>query len=135
MRLEGESEAYIVCIKMAVNTVGYIGLGKAGASMASNLPRAGFKLLVRDADPQREQDFAKANKNTTVAEQGADAFGDAEVIVTMLPQGKVVREVLLGENGIAAALKKGVISHGLGDSRPLTTRRHNHRRHIVIIAF
>ncbi len=75
--------------------------------MASNLPRAGFQVIVRDADPEREQEFAKANKNTTIAEKGADAFRDAEVIVTMLPQGKVVREVLLGEDGIAPALKKG----------------------------
>jgi 3-hydroxyisobutyrate dehydrogenase-like beta-hydroxyacid dehydrogenase len=93
---------------MAVVTVGYIGLGKAGASMAANLPRAGFKLIVRDADPEREKRFASENKNTTVADHEPEGFGEAEVIVTMLPQGKVVREVLLGENGIAKGLKKGM---------------------------
>ena len=91
-----------------VKTVGYIGLGKAGASMASNIPRAGFHLVVRDADPEREQKFARENKNTTVAEPGPDGFKDVDVLVTMLPQGKIVREVVLGENGIAKSLKPGM---------------------------
>ena len=59
---------------MAITKVGYIGLGKAGASMASNLPRAGFKLVVRDADPEREKEFVSKNKNTTIAEPGPDGF-------------------------------------------------------------
>ncbi|KAL2404111.1 hypothetical protein ABEF95_003049 [Exophiala dermatitidis] len=92
---------------MSVKTVGYIGLGKAGASMASNLPRAGFNLVVRDADPAREQKFAQDNPNTVVAEAGPYGFRDCDVVVTMLPQGKVVREVVLGENGIAKGLKPG----------------------------
>ena len=95
-------------ISMPVQTVGYIGLGKAGASMASNIPRAGFQMVVRDADPEREEKFAKENKNTTVAESGPQGFKDCDVIVTMLPQGKVVREVVLGENGIAKGLKPGM---------------------------
>lgn len=92
---------------MSVKTVGYIGLGKAGASMAANIPRAGFKLIVRDADPAREESFAKDNSNTTVAEKGEFGFKDCDVVVTMLPQGKVVRDVILGENGIAKGLKPG----------------------------
>ena len=92
---------------MSVKTVGYIGLGKAGASMASNIPRAGFQLIVRDADPEREQKFAKENDNTSVAQAGPDGFKDCDVIITMLPQGKVVREVVLGENGISKGLKPG----------------------------
>ncbi len=92
---------------MAVETVGFIGLGKAGASMAANLPRAGFRLIVRDADPAREKKFAEENADTVVAGGGADAFRDCDVVITMLPQGKVVREVVLGENGIAKGLKPG----------------------------
>lgn len=103
-------------------TVGYIGLGKAGASMASNLPRAGFKLLVRDADPEREKSFAGANSNTTVAAAGPEGFKDVDVLVTMLPQGKVVREVVLGSDGIAAHLKKGTIVIDTSSSSPYDTR-------------
>ena len=93
-------------VVMSIKTVGYIGLGKAGASLASNLPRAGFNLIVRDADPEREQEFARNNPKAIVAED-AEAFKDAEVVITMLPQGKVVREALFGENGIAPFLQSG----------------------------
>mgnify|MGYP002379855380 CR=1 FL=1 len=75
--------------------------------MASNLPRAGFDLVVRDADPAREQKFAQENPNTTIA-QGQDGFQDCDVVITMLPQGKVVRQVVLGDDGIAKGLKPGV---------------------------
>ncbi|OAP58654.1 hypothetical protein AYL99_07744 [Fonsecaea erecta] len=107
---------------MPVKTVGYIGLGKAGASMASNLPRAGFRLVVRDADPEREQKFAQENPNTSVAEKGAEGFKDCDVIVTMLPQGKVVREVILGEDGIAKGLKPGAIIVDTSSSSPFDTQ-------------
>lgn len=91
-----------------VKTVGYIGLGKAGGSIAANIPRAGFHLVVRDADAEREKQFVAENAtNTSIAAPGPEGFKDCDVVVTMLPQGKVVREVLLGEQGIASALKPG----------------------------
>ncbi|KAI1612455.1 2-hydroxy-3-oxopropionate reductase [Exophiala viscosa] len=107
---------------MSVKTVGYIGLGKAGASMASNLPRAGFHLVVRDADHAREEEFAQKYQNVTIAGASIDAFKDCDVIITMLPQGKVVREVILGENGIAKGLKKGAIIVDTSSSSPYDTQ-------------
>jgi 3-hydroxyisobutyrate dehydrogenase-like beta-hydroxyacid dehydrogenase len=64
-------------------------------------------MIVRDADHDREQRFAKENPNVTIAEPGPEGFKDCDVVITMLPQGKVVREVVLGENGIARGLKPG----------------------------
>jgi len=107
---------------MSMKAVGYIGLGKAGASMASNLPRTGFQLIVRDADPAREQKFAQENENTSVAKDGVDGFKDCDVIITMLPQGKVVREVILGENGIAKGLKSGMYTGIKATSRDAALR-------------
>jgi len=92
----------------AVGTVGYIGLGNAGFSMASNLPKAGYRLVVHDADESRAKRAATEWQNTTASMGKATAFADCEVIITMLPHGKIVREVLLGENGIASDLKAGM---------------------------
>lgn len=117
---------------MSVKTVGYIGLGKAGASMASNLPRAGFHLVVRDADHAREEEFAQKYQNVTVAER-KDAFKNCDVIITMLPQGKVVREVILGENGIAKGLKSGTVMPPRMRSLRLMSYRRHHRRHVVFV--
>lgn len=92
----------------AVKSVGYIGLGNAGYSMASNLPKAGYKLIVHDADTAKAEKAAAEWKNTTASHGRPEAFAECEVIITMLPQGKIVREVLLGENGIARGLKAGM---------------------------
>ncbi len=92
-----------------VQKIGWIGLGHAGYPLAANLPKAGFHLVVRDADPSRAEQFAKehSHPNTVVAEDGPDAFKECDVLITMLPNGKVVREVLVGEDGVAAGLKDG----------------------------
>lgn len=93
---------------MGGTTVGYIGLGNAGYPMAANLPKAGFKMIVRDVDPEREQKFVKQfPDDAKVAAEGEDAFKDVDVLITMLPNGKVVRDALLGEKGVAKGLKPG----------------------------
>ncbi|KAK3679212.1 hypothetical protein LTR78_000773 [Recurvomyces mirabilis] len=102
----------------AVKTVGYIGLGNAGYSMASNLPKAGYHLIVHDADTTKAQRAASEWKNTTASDGKPEAFADCDVIITMLPQGKIVREVLLGEKGIGKALKAGTIIVDTSSSSP-----------------
>ncbi|KAK5072415.1 hypothetical protein LTR64_005115 [Lithohypha guttulata] len=104
-----------------VQHVGYIGLGNAGFSMASNLPKAGYTLVVHDADEAKAERAANEWKNTKAAHGQAEAFSDCEVVVTMLPQGKIVREVLFGQNGIAKALKAGTIVVDTSSSSPFDT--------------
>ena len=104
-----------------VQNVGYIGLGNAGFSMASNLPKAGYKLVVHDADQAKADRAAKEWENTVASKGKPEAFADCEVIVTMLPQGKVVREVLFGEKGIAKGLKAGTIIVDTSSSSPFDT--------------
>lgn len=103
-------------------TVGYIGLGNAGYSMASNLPKSGYNLVVHDADSSKAQKAASEWKNTTASNGEPSAFADCEVIITMLPQGKIVREVLLGPKGIASALKPGTIVVDTSSSSPFDTQ-------------
>ena len=91
-----------------VKTVGYIGLGNAGFSMASNLPKAGFNVVVHDIDNEKVQRAASEWTHTTASLGKPSAFSDCEVIVTMLPQGKIVREAILGQNGIVEGLKPGM---------------------------
>jgi 3-hydroxyisobutyrate dehydrogenase len=71
-----------------------IGLGNMGLPMAANLLKAGHKVTGYDiAAPLRQ---AHADAGGRVAASVADAVRDAEVIMTMLPAGKHVREVMLG---------------------------------------
>src|SRR5690349_11078572 len=86
--------------------VGFVGLGQQGGSMAANLVAAGFDLIVRDADLERERQFVVAH-GVRGCDGDPSALAQAETLFTMLPNGQVVRGVLLGEDGIASRLRPG----------------------------
>ena len=94
---------------VGVKNVGYIGLGNAGFSMASNIPKAGYHLIVHDTDQSKVDKAVAEWPNTKAADGKPEAFADCEIIVTMLPHGKVVREVLLGKDHFARALQPGLL--------------------------
>lgn len=116
-----------------VKTVGYIGLGNAGYSMASNLPKNGFNVVVYDLDVEKVQKAAKEWANTVASDGSAESFKNCDMIVTMLPQGKVVREVIIGK-GIAKALRPGKHNNLNLAPHMLSTYRHHHRRHLILLA-
>ncbi|KAK5742223.1 hypothetical protein LTR17_003464 [Elasticomyces elasticus] len=104
-------------------TIGYIGLGNAGYPLASTLSNAGYHLVVRDADPERAEQFSQENDNAQAAAEGdSNAFGNVDILVTMLPNGEVVRDVLLGTDGLAKVLKDGAIIIDTSSSSPFHTR-------------
>jgi 3-hydroxyisobutyrate dehydrogenase len=99
--------------------VGFVGLGNMGWPMARNLIRAGYRLTVRDADGARQQRFA-AEHSARAADAPA-AFREVDAVVTMLPTGRIVREVML-EWGLAGALARGAIVIDMSSSDPTGTR-------------
>lgn len=105
--------------------MGYIGLGNAGYPLASTIAREGvYELVVQDADPERAQRFLEEHSNATAAAE-PDDFADVDVLVTMLPNGTVVREVLLGKDGhhgIANFMKDGAVIIDTSSSSPYQTR-------------
>jgi 3-hydroxyisobutyrate dehydrogenase len=100
--------------------VAFIGVGNMGKPMATNLVKGGHEVFLFDADPSRASAVA--------AEIGAAALrhlreaARAEIIVTMLPDGHVVRAVTLGDDGIASAAKPGTIVIDMSSSQPMITR-------------
>jgi 3-hydroxyisobutyrate dehydrogenase len=88
--------------------------------MAANVVKGGHEVLVHDADTIRAAAVA--------AEIGAKAvvrpaeLADAAVIVTMLPDGKAVQSVALGEDGIVRAARPGTLVIDMSSSQPLITR-------------
>ena len=101
------------------DTVGFIGLGRMGRPMATNLIRAGFELIVRDADRDVEQRFA--DQTGAAPGRDASAFAPAGVVITMLPDGRVVQDAVLGD-GIADELAGGALVVDMSSSSPRDTR-------------
>lgn len=116
---------------MSELTIGFVGLGNMGWPMAANLHRAGFPLVVRDIDTTRQDAFATEHAGTghpgtgqpgVVAAATPDAFATADVVVTMLPNGAIVHDALLGWS-IAAALPDGALVIEMSSSDPADTLR------------
>lgn len=78
--------------------IGFIGLGKMGLPMAVNLIKAGHAVRGFDMVQSALAEFAAAGG--TVAGSIGDAVADAEVVVTMLPAGSHVRDVLTRDGGV-----------------------------------
>jgi 3-hydroxyisobutyrate dehydrogenase-like beta-hydroxyacid dehydrogenase len=102
-------------------TVGFVGLGQQGGPMAANLLAAGYDLIVRDADPERERRFV-ARHGGRRCDGDPAALAEADILITMLPNGQVVRDALLGEGGIASRLRPGTIIVDASSSDPYGTR-------------
>ena len=90
-----------------MSTIGFIGLGNMGGPMAINLVNAGHRVLGFDLSETAMATHAEAGgeKAAGVAELAASA----DVIVTMLPAGKHVRQIYQGEGGILDAAKPGTV--------------------------
>ncbi|PJE10305.1 MAG: 3-hydroxyisobutyrate dehydrogenase [Mycobacterium sp.] len=69
--------------------IAFLGLGNMGAPMAANL--IGANHLVRGYDPVPAAASAAADKGVTVFGTAAEAVADADVVITMLPNGEVVK--------------------------------------------
>ena len=86
-------------------TIGFIGLGNMGGPMARNLVKAGHTVAGFD--------LLKANLDAATgvkpAGSAAAAASGADVVVTMLPAGTHVRDVLAGKGGVLAAMRPGAL--------------------------
>ena len=85
--------------------IAFIGLGNMGGSMAQNLLQAGQAVFGFDLSEPALQHFAEAGGMVCDSPQAAAKHAD--VVITMLPAAKHVREVYLGEQGVLAVLKAG----------------------------
>jgi 3-hydroxyisobutyrate dehydrogenase len=84
--------------------IAFIGLGAMGRPMAEWLISEGFLLKVSDTNTALAPIFGEA-----WAASPAEAAQDADLVITMLPNGKVVRDVLVGSGGVVDVLKAGAI--------------------------
>jgi 4-hydroxybutyrate dehydrogenase / sulfolactaldehyde 3-reductase len=100
-------------------TIGFIGLGAMGRGMASNCAKKGFKLVVNDVrvEPMDALVALGAKKAATIQEIAKQC----SIIITVLPTGKEVSEVVMGPNGLFANAKPGTLVMDLSTIDPETT--------------
>ncbi|CAN5189668.1 sulfolactaldehyde 3-reductase [soil metagenome] len=104
-----------------MENVGFIGLGRMGRPMASNLCRKGFRLTVNDINPDAvsELELLQASSAATVAEVAQKS----DIVVTMLPNSAIVSEVIGGPDGVIAFARTGSVILEMSTVDPDTTDR------------
>ncbi|OAL76669.1 3-hydroxyisobutyrate dehydrogenase [Acinetobacter sp. SFB] len=85
--------------------IAFIGLGNMGGSMAQNLLKSDHQVFGYDLSAVALQHFAQAGG--VVCDSPQAAAKQADIVVSMLPAAKHVREVYLGEHGILEVLQAG----------------------------
>jgi 3-hydroxyisobutyrate dehydrogenase len=104
-----------------IKTIGFIGVGNMGNPMAANLRKAGFDVTVFDARPETAAAFV-AQHGGSAAKSLAELAAGRDAVVTMLPDDRIVRDVMLGAGGAAAAMKPGAVLIDMGTCDPTGTR-------------
>ncbi|MGH7015124.1 MAG: NAD(P)-dependent oxidoreductase [Stellaceae bacterium] len=97
--------------------IAVIGLGNMGVPMGSCLVRAGYRVTGFDTAAPARQRFAAAGGE--VADTLAAAVASAALVVTMLPNGKIVRDVV---QAMRAHLPPGRAIVDMSSSDPVGTR-------------
>jgi 3-hydroxyisobutyrate dehydrogenase len=102
--------------------VAFIGIGNMGWPMAGHIASAGHALTVYDLDAEKSARFAREH-NCRATPLLADVAQN-EIVITMLPTGQIVRDVILeAENGaFAKSLQPGAIVVDMSSSEPVGTR-------------
>ena len=99
--------------------VGFIGLGIMGRPMAKNLVNGGVDLMVNDVDEKAVRELtdcgAKASSYRDIGEA-------CDTVITILPNGSIVQNVLFGEGGVAEGLSAGKIVCDMSSVTPDESR-------------
>jgi 2-hydroxy-3-oxopropionate reductase len=101
--------------------IGFIGLGIMGKPMAVRLVRAGFPVVVHNRSPQAVEELAGEGAET--ASSPREIAERADVVVTMLPDSPDVEAVVLGDDGVIAAVREGMLLVDMSTIAPATARQ------------
>jgi 2-hydroxy-3-oxopropionate reductase len=100
--------------------VGYIGLGLMGKSIARNIMKAGFPVVVHNRSQAAVDELVA--EGATSASSPAEIARQVDIVFTNLPDSPDVEKVALGENGIIAGAHDGLIFVDNSTIKPASAR-------------
>ncbi|AUI36001.1 oxidoreductase [[Bacillus] caldolyticus] len=99
-----------------MKTIGFIGLGVMGKSMARHLLKAGYPLLVYTRTKEKAEDLLQ--EGAVWKETVADLAREADVVITMVGDPHDVEQVYFGEGGILENARPGTYVIDMTTSTP-----------------
>lgn len=101
--------------------LGWIGLGKMGNPMSAHLLEAGYPLAVYDIVPAAMNAVAKMG--AAPANSAADVAGQADIVISMIPDDPALATVAAGPQGIFQSAKPGMIYIDMSTVSPAISAR------------
>ncbi len=101
--------------------VGFVGLGTMGGKMATNLQKAGYRLVVHDS--RRDAAIPHLAAGALWADTPGQVAEATEVVFTSLPGPTEVETVALGEDGLLANIRPDGAYFDLSTNSPAVVRR------------
>jgi 3-hydroxyisobutyrate dehydrogenase len=105
---------------MAIERVGFVGLGIMGAPMAANLLKAGFSLTVWNRTPARMEPLVELG--AVAADSPADVAAASEVTLSCVTNSPDVEAVALGPRGVTEGAAPGSVYIDCSTIAPATAR-------------
>lgn len=99
--------------------VGFIGLGQMGSPMAANIIKGGHSVKAYDINADAVKKLV--DLGATAATSAADAAQGAEFVITMLPNGVLVRDIMFGDDSITQTLSKDALVIDMSTIHPMET--------------
>ena len=90
--------------------IGFIGLGIMGVPMVRNLCKAGMDVTIIDNGHGNQKAIAELKQQGVhTALTGRETARNQDVVITMLPSGRIVKDVLTGPDGVLAGIRPGTV--------------------------
>jgi 3-hydroxyisobutyrate dehydrogenase-like beta-hydroxyacid dehydrogenase len=90
-----------------IPSVGFIGLGVMGEPMAGHLARAGYRLTLFDSVPGLAARLAASLERSSAADTPADVARTSDIVITMVPNGETVRDLVRAPDGLLEGFRAG----------------------------
>jgi len=103
-------------------SIGFIGLGVMGTPMAGHLARAGYTTTLLDIDIVKIRQLIGEHPQARAGKTPREVAARSDIVITMLPSGEQVRDVALGEDGLAAGFRAGSLLIDTSSSEPWLTQ-------------
>jgi 2-hydroxy-3-oxopropionate reductase len=90
--------------------IGFIGLGIMGVPMVRNLCKAGMDVtIIENGHGNKEAIAELKEKGVHTAPTARETARNQDVVITMLPNGRIVKDVLTGPDGVLAGITPGTV--------------------------
>ena len=102
--------------------VGFIGVGVMGSNMAAQLAAHGYRLALHDRDVAAADRVASRLPDALSLRSPRAVAAVSNIVITMLPNGLVVQDVVFGDDGLAAELAEGALLIDCSSAEPWLSR-------------